>query len=130
MTAENRVDRRTPLKLTTGKIPAFTLEDMTVYLLSGPVCAGGPTLSGDPPAIETLEFVGCKELAGHLHTYIGLADDAPVCYVVLLGPFLLRGVSFPPGTVHTAPISQRVEELYDASTGNLLVWSAGFSKGV
>lgn len=130
MTAENRIDGRTPLRLTNGKIPAFTLEDMTAYLHSGPVCAGGPTLSGDPPTIETLEFVGCKELTGRLHTYIGLAGDAPVCYAVLCGPFLLRGVSFPPGTVHTAPISQRVEEIYDASTGRLMVWSAGPSKGL
>jgi hypothetical protein len=125
-----QVNGRSPLRLTPGKVPAFTAGDMTTYLQSAPACAGGPTLSGDPPTIETLEFVGCKELTDRLHTYIGLADDALVCYVVLRGPFWLRGISYPPGSRHAPPISQTVEEIYDAATGRLLVWTARPSKGI
>jgi hypothetical protein len=119
---------RSPLKLTPGRVPAFTADDMRSYLQSAPVCAGGPTLSGDPPTIETLEFVGCKELTDRLNLYIGLPDDALVCYVVLRGPFHLRRISYPPGSLHGVPVSQTVEEIYDAGTGRLLVWGAGPSK--
>ncbi len=95
---------------------------MTSYLQSVPASAGGPTLSGDPPTIETLEFVGCKELTKRLNLYIGLADDALVCYVVLRGPFHLTQMSLPPGATPGARICQRVLEIYDASTGRFLLW--------
>lgn len=119
---------RSALKLTTNKVPAFTLEDMKAYLQSAPSCAGGPTFSGQPPTIETLEFVGCKELTERLNLFIGLPDDALVCYVVLRGPFRLTLMSYPPGAVQGIPVSETVEEIYDASTGDLLVWGTGPSK--
>ena len=119
---------RSALKLTPNKVPAFTLEDMKAYLQSAPSCAGGPTLSGQPPTIDTLEYVGCKELTDRLNLFIGLPDDAPVCYVVLRGPFLLTLMSYPPGAVQGRPVSETVEEIYDARTGDLLVWSTGPSK--
>ena len=112
------------LKLTPNKVPAFTLEDMRAYLQSAPFCAGGPTLSGQPPTIDTLEFVGCKELTDRLNLFIGLPDDALVCYVVLRGPFHLTLMSYPPGAVQGIPVSETVEEIYNARTGDLLVWSA------
>ena len=116
---------RPALTLRPGQVPAFTAEDMTAYLQDAPSSSFGPTLSGDPPTIETLEFVGCKELTDRLHVWIGLADDAPVCYVVLRGPFLLRNISFPPGRLGGPAYSEIVTEIYDASTGRLLVGVAG-----
>jgi hypothetical protein len=113
---------RAPLKLAHNKVPAFTAEEMKSYLQSAPVCAGGPTFSGDPPIIETLEFVGCQELTKRLKLSIGLADDALVCYAVLRGPFLMTLMSLPPGTPPGPHFSHRVVEIYDASTGRLLVW--------
>jgi hypothetical protein len=113
---------RAPLKLACDKVPAFTADEMTSYLQSAPACAGGPTLSGDPPIIETLEFVGCQELTKRLKLYIGLADDALVCYVVLRGPFLMTMMSLPPGAPPGPHYCHRVVEIYDASTGHLLVW--------
>ncbi len=110
------------LKLTPGQVPAFTLEDMKVYLQSMPSCSAGPTLSGEPPIVETLEFVGCKELSNRLNLSIGLADDALVCYAVLGGPFQMKMMSLPPGAAAGIRVSERVEEIYDASTGQLLVW--------
>jgi hypothetical protein len=113
---------RAPLKLACDKAPAFTADEMTSYLQSAPACAGGPTLSGDPPIIETLEFVGCQELTKRLKLYIGLADDALVWYVVLRGPFLMTMMSLPPGAPPGPHYCHRVVEIYDASTGHLLVW--------
>ncbi len=120
--------RRSVLKLTPNKVPAFTLEDMKAYLESATSCSGGPTLSGQPPTIDTLEFVGCKELTDRLNLFIGLPDDALVCYVVLRGPFRLTLMSYPPGAVQGIPVSETVEEIYDARTGDLLVWGIGPSK--
>jgi hypothetical protein len=119
---------RPALRLHPGRVPAFTAEDMKAYLQGAPSCSLGPTLSGQPPTVESVEFVGCKELTVRLHVYIGLADDAPVCYVVLRGPFMLTGVSFPPGGHHLPPFSETEEEIYDASTGRLLVHAAGSFK--
>jgi hypothetical protein len=101
---------------------------MTAYLQGAPSCWLGPTLSGEPPTVVSVEFAGCKELTDRLHVYIGLADDAPVCYVVLRGPFLLSNISYPPGTHHLPPYSETEEEIYDASTGRLLVAAAGSFK--
>jgi hypothetical protein len=119
---------RSALKLTPNKVPAFTLEDMKAYLQSAPSCVGGPTVSGQPPTIDTLEFVGCKELTNRLNLSIGLPGDKLICYVVLRGPFRLTMMSYPPGAIEGIPVSETVEEIYDASTGNLLIWGTGPSK--
>lgn len=119
---------RPALRLHPGQVPAFTAEDMATYLQGAPCSSFGPTLSGDPPTIETLEFVGCKELTDRLRLWIGLADDAPVCYVVLRGPFILRDISLPPGHPGGPAYSEIVTEIYDASTGRLLVRVAGSAK--
>ncbi|HEX9036119.1 MAG TPA: hypothetical protein VF808_03925 [Ktedonobacterales bacterium] len=101
---------------------------MTAYLQGAPSSSFGPTLSGEPPTIETLEFAECKKLTDRLHLWIGLADDAPVCYVVLRGPFLLRNISLPPGHPGGPAYSELVTEIYDASTGQLLVSCVGDGK--
>ena len=121
-------NRHSALKLIPNQVPAFTLEDMKAHLQSSPSCRGGPTLSGQPPTIETLEFARCKELTDRLNLFIGLPDDALVCYVVLRGPFRLTLMSLPPGAAQGIPISQTVEEIYDASTGDLLIWGVGPSQ--
>jgi hypothetical protein len=119
---------RPALKLTPHQVPAFTAEDMKAYLPGAPCCSLGPTLSGQPPTVESVEFASCKELRDRLHVYIGPDDDALVCYVVLRGPFNLTGVSFAPGGHHLPPFSETEEEIYDASTGRLLVAAAGSFK--
>lgn len=119
---------RPPLRLRPGQVPAFTAEDMAVYLQGAPCSSLGPTLSGDPPTIVTLEYVGCKELTDRLHLWIGLPDDAPVCYVVLRGPFLLKNISLPPGHPGGPAYSETVTEIYDARTGRLFVQGVGSGK--
>ena len=109
------------LKLTPGQVPAFTAEDMTTYLQSAPRCWFGPTLSGEPPTVESVEFAPVKELTKRLSVWIGPDDDALACFVVLRGPFHLRGISLPPGkVVYGIPWCNTVGEIYDASTGRLI----------
>jgi len=112
---------RPPLKLTSKWTPSFTADDMTAYLQGAPECRLGPTLSGEPPTVESVEFVTCKELTDRIKVYIGPDDDALVCYVVLRGPFLLSMMSLPPGADPGPHFSQTVIEIYDAGTGRLLV---------
>jgi NarL family two-component system response regulator LiaR len=119
---------RPALKLNPGQVPAFTVEDMRAYLQGAPSCALGPTLSGEPPTVESVEFVSCKELRDRLHVHIGWDDDALVCFVVLRGPFNPTMMSRPPGSRPGSRYCERVGEIYDASTGRLLVTGAGAFK--
>jgi hypothetical protein len=120
---------RPALKLTPGQVPAFTTEDMTAYLQGAPECSLGPTLSGEPPTVETVEFATYKELRNRLNVFVGLDDDALACFVVLRGPFHLAQISFPPGkVVYGIPWCNIVGEIYDASTGRLLVKGVGAFK--
>ena len=119
---------RPPLKLTSKWTPSFTADDMRAYLQGAPESSLGPTLSGEPPAVESMEFVTCKELTDRIKVYIGPDDDALVCYVVLRGPFLLPMISMPPGANPGPHFSERVIEIYDASTGDLLVSGVGLFK--
>ncbi len=125
MSSGRPFDEGSPLELTSNGVPAFTLEDMREYLQSTPSCALGPTVTGQPPTIETVEFVRCRELTDRLHLYFGLADDALVCYVVLRGPFYPAGVSYAAGSQHVAGVCNRAQEIYDAQTGRLLLIGAG-----
>ncbi|HEY1390835.1 MAG TPA: hypothetical protein VGF38_20035 [Ktedonobacterales bacterium] len=126
--SDSQPHRRPALKLTSKWTPAFNADDMTAYLQGAPECSLGPTLFGEPPTVESVEFVTCKELTDRIKVYIGPDDDALVCYVVLRGPFNLTMISLPPGHLPGPHISQTVEEIYDASTGRLLVSGAGSSR--
>ena len=118
---------RSALKLNPSQVPAFTAEDMQAYLHGAPSCSLGPTLSGQPPTVESVEFVGCKELTDRLKVSIGLAGNALVCYVVLRGPFHPT-MTLPPGAIPYFRVCETAQEIYDASTGRLLVTGAGSFK--
>jgi hypothetical protein len=120
---------RPALKLTPGQVPAFTAEDMKAYLQGAPECSLGPTLSGEPPTVESVEFASVKELRERLHAYIGPSDDALACSVVLRGPFHLTMISLPPGKiVYGIPWCNIVGEIYDAMRGGLLCASVNAFK--
>ena len=120
---------RPALKLTPGQVPAFTAEDMKAYLQGASECSLGPTLSGEPPTVESVEFASVKELRERLHVYIGPSDDALVYFVVLRGPFHLTRISRPPGKVsYGIPWCNIVGEIYDAMTGGLLCASVNAFK--
>jgi hypothetical protein len=94
---------------------------MKAYLQGAPECSLGPTLSGEQPTVESVEFASVKELRERLHVYIGPSDDALACFVMLRGPFHLTKISLPPGkVVYGIPWCNIVGEIYDAMTGGLL----------
>ena len=112
---------RAALNLTPGQVPAFTAEDMKAYLQGAPECSLGPTLSGEPPTVESVEFASVKALRERLQVWIGPDDDAPVCFVVLRGPFHLTRISLPPGkVVYGLPWCNIVGEIYDSMTGSMI----------
>jgi len=112
---------RAALKLTPGQVPAFTAEDMKTYLQGVAECSLGPTLSGEPPTVESIEFASVKELRERLRVWISPDDNTLVCVVVLRGPFHLTKISLPPGkVVYGIPWCNIVGEIYDAMTGALL----------
>jgi hypothetical protein len=120
---------RPALKLRPGQVPAFTAEDMKAYLQGAPECSLGPTLSGEPPTVESVEFASVKELRERLRVWIGQDDDALACFVVLRGPFHLMRISFPPGkVVYGIPWCNIVGEIYDAMTGSMLCASVNAFK--
>lgn len=121
--------RRPALKLRPGQVPAFTAEDMKAYLQGASECSLGPTLSGEPPTVESVEFASVKELTERLHVGIGPDDSTPACFVVLRGPFHLTTISRPPGKVsYGIPWCNIVGEIYDAMTGGLLCASVNAFK--
>src|SRR6185437_2281800 len=70
MMADTQPHGRPALKLTSKWTPAFTADDMKAYLQGAPECSLGPTLSGEPPIVEAVEFVTSKELTDRLKVYI------------------------------------------------------------
>jgi hypothetical protein len=105
---------------TTGTTPGFTADDVEQSTkLHG--FAGGPTVSGGQPAITKVMFISGGEASKLLGgETVDRPDDYLVCYVELHGPFLLSGMSLPPGM--KPPIVQTAIEVFDAHTGNLLVF--------
>jgi outer membrane protein assembly factor BamB len=103
-------------------IPAFTTADVEHYIQANGF-AGGPTVSGAPPTILKILFVSSKQASDLMHgESTGLPDDALVCYVELRGPFNPVMISEPPGASGPQKPVEIGEEVFDAETGNLLVW--------
>lgn len=110
------------IPLTQKGVPAFTVNDVVSYVTTHPF-AGGPTISGKPPSVVSVKFITSQLASQNLNgESTGLSDNASVCYVELYGPFTLEGASVPLGAkLHPA---NNVIEVFDASTGNLLMWHA------
>ena len=100
----------------------LAVADVQQYVTTHPF-PGGPTASGQPPIVVTIQLVTSQQasvIMGGEST--GLPDNAPVYYVKLQGPFLMENEHLLPGA--TTPTSNLVEEVFDAHTGNLLVWGS------
>jgi hypothetical protein len=96
-------------------------SDIEVYLKDH-TFVGGPTVSGATPEVTSVEFITAKEASQRLKDLsIGLDDNAQVCYVEWAGPFNLAYASAPPHATPLPPAAIGVE-LFDAESGNLLLW--------
>lgn len=87
---------------------------------------GGPTVKGVSPTVLKVLFITAKQASILMHGEdIGRPDNALVCYVLLRGPFDTSSISVPYDAQQTPTVHKPVplgEMLFDAHTGNLLVW--------
>lgn len=99
-----------------------TTAEVQAYLRTHPF-VGGPPIPGVTVSIKTIQFMTSKQasaLMGGEET--GLPDTATVCYVELRGPFTVVA-PIPPGAKQLPTVASGVE-IFDAQTGNLLMWWA------
>lgn len=108
---------------TSHSTPAFTVADVKLYIEKTGFVGGSP-VNGAHLVISKIAFVTSKQASALAQgEAIGLPDSAIVCYVELQGPFILTNMaSLPPGA--KVPTVQKGEEVFDATTGNLLMWGA------
>jgi hypothetical protein len=104
-------------------VPAFAEADVRQYLATSGF-PGGRTLSGAKPTITQIVFVTSKQASEMMQgESVGLSDAALVCYVHVQGPFSGASISAPgarPGGDY-----QMAHMVFDAQTGNLLLWGVG-----
>jgi hypothetical protein len=101
--------------------PAFTRNDVIAYFNAHGFYAG-PLVPGAHLKILMIQFVTAKQASNLMKgESVGRPDDYLVCYVRVQGPFLLKDISAPPNA-KTSPTAKIGDAVFDAHTGNLLVW--------
>jgi len=108
-------------QVSSDTLAAFTIKDVEQFIVRNGF-VGGPTISGKPPTIVKIVFVTSKEASNLMKgESVGRPGDALVCYVLLRGPFKVstRMSTDMPVANPTATLGELV---FDAQTGNLLVW--------
>lgn len=111
-----------------GSGPAFTQDDVVAYFNKYGFYAG-PVVAGAHLQILTIQFVTAARASQLMvGESVGRPDNALVCYVKVEGPFLLTNVhAGPPRPNAKAPTTAKYgDAVFDAHTGNLLVWGAYF----
>ena len=98
----------------------LSVTDVQQYVLAYP-CPIGPTVSGGLPKIVVIQLMTSRNASRVMGgEYVGLPDDALVYYVLLKGPFIPENIITITGA--DIGIADRMEEVFDAYTGNQLVW--------
>jgi hypothetical protein len=115
-------------------IPAFTVNDVKNYIARYGF-PGGPTVKGSSPTVMKVLFITAKQASILMHgEETGRPDNALVCYVLLKGPFDTSSMSVPPSNAQQTPTAHKPvllgEMLFDAHTGNLLVWGIPPQQGL
>lgn len=98
----------------------FTISDVQAYLQTHPFPGGHP-VPGATASVVTIQFMTSEQASALMHgAQTGLPATASVCYVKLHGPFTQEGSPVPPGG--QLPTVDYGVEIFDAQTGNLLMW--------
>ena len=99
--------------------PRIKISDVRAYLKTHQF-PGGTPIAGNKPRVALIELMTCKEASQRLKgEYIGLSNNSLVYYVEWHGHFAVNGS--PPAGYTPKPVDKGVE-LFDAMTGNLLLW--------
>jgi hypothetical protein len=106
--------------------PAFTKADVAAYLEKYGFYSG-PLAPGAHLKILTIEFVTAAQASQLMvGESVGRPDNYLVCYIKVEGPFLLTyvhgGVPGPHGNTNIPTTAKYGDAVFDAHTGNLLVW--------
>lgn len=101
-------------------IPSYTTADVEQYIKTYGF-RGGPTTTKNPPTILKIEFITSQQANTLLNgEFIGRPDSSLVCYVELQGPFIQGGPHPPTAQIPTFNVGI---EIFDAQTGNILLWN-------
>lgn len=121
--------KHTPTTIYTDGMPAIaprangamlTTADVERYISTHPII-GGQTVSGQAPQIMQVLLTTSQKASQIMGgEYVSASANLPVYYVLLNGPFLMENIHLPPG--EPVPTAHEYEEVFDAQTGNLLVW--------
>jgi hypothetical protein len=99
----------------------LSIADVQHYVLTQPF-PGGPTVSHQQPKIVKLLLTTSRQASNLLGgEYVTSSENLKVYFVVLNGPFLMENISLPQG-INEMPTANHVFEVFDAQTGNLIVW--------
>ncbi len=115
----------TPSGLTANAIdsastPAFTRDDVIAYFNKHGFYAG-PLVKGAHLKILTIQFVTAKQASALMKgEHINRPDSYLVCYVKVQGPFQMSSAEVPPNAKE--PTANIGDAVFDAHTGNMLVW--------
>lgn len=100
--------------------PAFTRDDVIAYYQKYGFFA--PLAPGAHLQILTIQFISAKQASQLMEgESVGRPDNYLVCYVKLQGPFLTKYLHVPRGA-KLPPTVEYGHDVYDAHTGNALVW--------
>ncbi len=105
---------------TNASTPAFTKDDVIAFVNKHGF-AGGPVAKGAHLKILMIQFVTAAQASQLMKgESVGRPDDYLVCYVRVEGPFQVKDAEVPPGA--KLPAADIGDMVFDAHTGNLLVW--------
>jgi hypothetical protein len=107
---------------------AFTQDDVIAFFNNYGFFAG-PVVAVAHLKILAIQFVSAGQASQLMYgESVGRPDDALVCYVKVEGPFLLTNAhgGLPRPNVRHPTTAKYGDAVFDAHTGNLLVWGYYF----
>ncbi len=108
------------LNMTNPGLATFNANDVEQYVLKYGSPAG-PLVKGAHLTVVKLIFTSANEASVLMKgESTDLPDNAPVCYVLVHGPFNITDIHHPPN-FHPSEASL-TEIVFDGRTGNLIVW--------
>jgi hypothetical protein len=111
-----------------GAGPAFTQDNVVAFFQKYGFYAGS-VVAGAHLQILTIQFVTAKRSSQLMvGESVGRPDDTLVCFVKVEGPFLISNVRGGPHRANAkVPTTAKYgDAVFDAHTGNLLVWGVYF----
>jgi len=102
--------------------PAFTKNDVITFFNKHGFFAG-PLVKGAHLKFLTIQFVTAKQASNLMNgESAGRPDTYLVCYVKVEGPFQVKYEEAPPTAKGTSNAVDTGDAVFDAHTGDLLVW--------